>query len=240
MPSRSEVGHAKNVSNLETLISHCSSLGSAYNPSNESISLINLISFHDECKTAVATVKTTEATFNEIEGNRKEAFMPLKKLSTKVLAALKASGVPATVMKDASTINRKLQGRRAKNEPVYQLAEITKMDKISVSQQSYDMLIDHFDKLIALLEIEALYSPNEQLLTVQGLIDYKNELTIKNTAVKNSYTSYKNALIARNKKLYDQGGLITRVTLVKNYIKSIFGTSSPEYKTINSIRFKAD
>ena len=46
-------------------------------------------------------------------------------------------------------------------------------------------------------------------------------------------------MIARNKRLYDpQTGLVERAQVVKNYVKSIFGASSPEYKLINKLRFK--
>ena len=45
--------------------------------------------------------------------------------------------------------------------------------------------------------------------------------------------------MARNKKLYNaETGLVARAQLVKNYVKSVFGASSPEYKLINKLSFK--
>ena len=101
------------------------------------------------------------------------------------------------------------------------------------------MQIDHLEKLIELVDVEPKYNPNEIPLQIATLTNYKTQLETINTAVKNSYTPYSNAMIARDKKLYDPAtGLVARAQLVKNYVKSIFGASSPEYKQINKLRFK--
>ncbi len=251
MASTSETGHAKNVANLETLISYCTGHGTTYNPTNPEITLPALTTLLNNSKVALKLVKTTETPFNEVEGQRQLTFKPLKPLATKVLSALKSSAVSSTVLTDAQTINRKIQGRRADNPTTEnpKTTETTKTpettnaltpkDKISVSQQSYDMQIDHFDRLIELTLIQPKYKPNETPLQTATLTNYKTELQAINSAVKNAFTPYANAIIARNKILYNpQTGLINTVQSVKNYIKSIFGASSPEYKLINGLSFR--
>lgn len=239
MASTSETGHSKNVSNFETMISYCTGYGVTYNPSNSDILLSELTTLHTDSKASVKLVKTTETPFNDVEGQRKLIFKPLKPLSTKVLGAIRSSGAPSTVIADAETINRKIQGKRAGNSVVETPTEEAPKDKISVSQQSYDMQIDHLEKLIELVDVEPKYNPNEIPLQIATLTNYKTQLETINTAVKNSYTPYSNAMIARDKKLYDPAtGLVARAQLVKNYVKSIFGASSPEYKQINKLRFK--
>ena len=239
MASTSETGHSKNVSNLETMISYCTGYGVTYNPSNSDILLSELVTLYTDSKASVKLVKTTETPFNDVEGQRKLIFKPLKPLSTKVLGAIRSSGAPSTVIADAETINRKIQGKRADNSVVETPTEEAPKDKISVSQQSYDMQIDHLEKLIELVDVEPKYNPNEIPLQIATLTNYKTQLETINTAVKNSYTPYSNAMIARDKKLYDPAtGLVARAQLVKNYVKSIFGASSPEYKQINKLRFK--
>ncbi len=239
MASTSEVGHTKNVDNFETLISYCTGYEALYNPSNTNITIPNLTTLFDESKASVKLVKTTESPFNNIEGQRKLVFKPLRPLATKVLGALRASGAPATVIADAETINRKIQGKRADNTIVVPQPGETPKNKISVSQQSFDMLIDHFEKLIELIAIELRYNPNEEPLKVANLIDYKKQLEIINTKVKNAYTPYRNAMIARDKMLYNpETGLVAISQLVKNYVKSVFNASSPEYKLINKLHFK--
>ena len=239
MASTSETGHSKNVSNFETMITYCTGYGTTYNPSNSDISLAEITTFHTDSKASLKLVKTTESPFNDVEGQRKLIFKPLKPLATKVMGALKSSGVPTTVFADAETINRKIQGKRADNTPVVTPVGEEPKDKISVSQQSYDMQIDHLDKFIELVTVEPKYNPNEIPLQVATLNNYKTQLETINTAVKTVYVPYKNAMIARDKKLYTpETGLVAIAQLVKNYVKSVFGASSPEYKLINALRFK--
>lgn len=239
MASTSETGHTKNVSNFETMITYCTGYGATYNPSNILLSLPEVTTMHTNCKLVLKTVKTTESPFNDIEGQRKLIFKPLKPLSTQVLGALRSSGAPASVIEDAETINRKIQGKRAGNTTVVTPVGETPKDKISVSQQSYDMMIDHLEKLIEVVKIETKYNPNETPLKVATLNDYKTQLETINTAVKNAYTPYSNAMMDRDKKLYNlETGLVARAQLIKNYVKSIFTASSPEYKLINSLRFR--
>jgi hypothetical protein len=240
MASSSEVGHTKNVANFESLISYCTGFGAVYNPSNTNLNLTALTALHTESKVTLKSVKTTKATFDEIEGERKVLFKPLKPLSTKMLGALKSSGAASTVIDDAKTINNKIQGRRANIGSATPTTNAETKDTISASQQSYDLQIDHFEKLIELLTTEPKFNPNETPLKLVTLTTYKTKLETANTAVKNAYTPYSNAMIARDIKLYNpENGLVERSKLVKNYVKSIFGASSPEYKQINKLRFKS-
>ena len=239
MASTSETGHAKNVSNFETMISYCTGYGVTYNPSNSEILLTELTTLHNQSKATVKDVKTAKAPFDDVDGQRKTLFKPLKPLSTKVIGALRGANAPATVIADAETTNRKIQGKRADNSVAETPKDEAPKDKISVSQQSYDMQIDHFDKLIQLVTIEPKYIPNETPVKVVTLNDFKTQLETINTAVKNNYVPYSSAMIARGNKLYNpQTGLVARAQTVKNYVKSIFGASSPEYKLINKLRFK--
>jgi hypothetical protein len=239
MASTSETGHNKNVTNLETLIIRCEGLGGAYNPSNSLITIPSLTAFYQESKQLVKEVKTTEAPFNEVEGRRKLVFKPLKPTGTKVLNALKGANAPSSVVADAETINRKLQGKRADNSPTETPIGETPKDKVSVSQQSYEMQVDHFEKLIEVGTIEPSYNPNEVPLKIATLNAYKNELFAINTEVKTKYVPYSNALKNRNAKLYNpETGIVSVTQQVKNYVKSAFGATSAEYKSISKLVFK--
>ncbi len=239
MASSSETGHTKNVDNFETLITFCTGFGPAYNPSNPTLKIGNLTTFYQESQAAIKLVNTTEKPFSSVEGDRQLIFKPLKPLATKVVGALVASGVPSTVIADAETILRKIRGKRADNKEVPTPTGETPKNKHSVSQQSYDMLIDHFDNLIELLANQPNYNPNEDPLKVASLIDYLKKLNIINSKVKEAYTPYSNAMIARDKKLYTpETGLVAISSLVKNYVKSVFGASSPEYKQVKGLPFR--
>lgn len=239
MASNTETGHNKNVTNFETLIISCTGFGADYNPSNPIITIPVLATQHTEAKASVKEVKTTETPFNNVEGQRKTIFKPLKPTSTKVLNALKGASAPATVIADAETINRKIQGKRADNTTEEASTGETPKDKNSVSQQSYDMQIDHFEKLIELVDIEPKYNPNEEPLKIVTLTNYKTELETINTAVKTAYIPYKTAMQTRDIKLYaPETGLVDTAQTVKNYVKSVFGATSPQYKQISKLIFR--
>ena len=143
---------------------------------------------------------------------------------------------------DVKSTNNKIQGKRAKTieqpsaEALAKGAEPIKTS--STSQQSYDKLIDHFAQLIATLTAEPKYLPNENELKVATLNTMLTDLRTKNTAVINATTALSNARIARDKTLYAEiTGLIDVALDVKQYVKSLFGANSPQYKQVSALKF---
>jgi hypothetical protein len=245
MNSTSETGHAKNVANFEDLISFCTAYGTNYNPSKTSIKLPELNALYQSGLSSIALVTNAKNSFDNVTGIRQTAFIPLKPLATKVINALSATDALDTVVKDARTINRKLQGSRASSSDktvtttdasVTENAENSKT--ISASQQSYDRLIDSFAKLIDLLSAESNYAPNETGLRTTDLKSKLINLQETNTAVISKYTDYSNARIERDKIIYfSLNNMVDTALDVKKYIKSVFGATSPEYKQVSSLKF---
>ncbi len=199
MASTTETGHAKNVSNYEQLTIDCTALGTSYNPSNPAIKLTALTAQLTSGKNAIAAVNTAHAVNSNAIAARDIAFIPLSKLSTRILNALKASGTSIQVDDNAQTIVRKLQGRRATaklTDEEKKAAEAAgkPVNEISVSQMSFDNRLDNLDKLIKLLTSVTLYAPNEADLKVTALTTTYNDLKAKNLAVVNSETALTNAL----------------------------------------------
>ena len=239
MASNSETGHAKNIANFETLITRCAGYGTDYNPSNPLLDIDALRTLHTESKVDLNQVSVAKSPYDFIEGKRKTMFQPYGSLATQIMASLQSSGASETVINDAKTIYRKMQGRRAPGTMPETKEGETPKDRISVSQQSYDMKIEHLDKMIEHLNIETAYRPNEEKLKIESLKNYKQELEVINSKVKNAYVPYSQALNARNRKLYaPETGLVARAQLVKKYVKSIYKTQSPEYKMISKLPFK--
>jgi hypothetical protein len=233
--SVSETGHAKNIANFETEIAFCNGYGTLYNPTNPNLKIPNLQAKWETAKLKLKAVKDTKEPFDSVTGARQTVFKILKPLATKVINALVAQEAPETVVKDARTIIRKLNGKRAtpaNDDPKEQ-------NNISVSQQSYDRLVDSFEQLIVLAETETLYNPNEEDIKIINLKSILDDLSAANTAVRNAFVPYSNAIIERNNELYDaQSGLIYLAFDVKNYVKSVFGAASPQYRQISALVFK--
>jgi hypothetical protein len=76
-------------------------------------------------------------------------------------------------------------------------------------------------------------------LKITSLNTYLGTLNSTNAAAVLAHTNAVNAHIARNKILYTNvTGLCDIGEATKEYIKSVFGSTSPEYKQVRSIKFK--
>jgi hypothetical protein len=242
MPSTIETGHAKNVATFEDLISFCTGYGATYNPSKAAIKLAALNTLLTGAQAALQAVKPAKTTYDNATNAREIVFKPVRPLATKMINALAATDAAQQTIDDARTINNKVQGRRAKAidapTPEAVAAGAQPVKTSSTSQQSYDKMIDHIAQLIALLTAEPKYLPNENELKVASLNTLLSDMKAKNTAVINAYTAVSNVRIARDKFLYaDISGLVDTALAVKQYVKSLFGATSPQYKQVSKLKF---
>ena len=238
MSSTSEVGNLKNVTNFGTLISFTTGYGANYAPSNTAIQLTELNTKKTTAESDLELVKDTEIPLNKIRGERIALFEPLKRLSTRVIGVFQSCGATKETIEKAIAINRKIQGKRAPGLPKTKIDGKDNPDTISTSQQSYDRQADFFLELIKLAESEAKYNPSETELTTANMKIYQQQLFIINQTVKDIYIPYSNAIIALDKTLYTpETGLVDLAYTTKNYIKSAFGASSPQYKQVSGIKF---
>lgn len=249
MASTSETGHDKNVANFENLISFCSGYGLTYNPSKVSLKVPSLQTQLGSCKTNITAVTNASVAFNNATNTRMTAFDGLKALSTRLVNALDVTNASKELVKDAKTVNAKIQGakltkadagKNGKTIAIDPNAPVNETPKsISASQQSYSSLIEHFAKMIAILSTEPTYLPNENDLKIVNLNTQLTNLKNTNTAVVNAYTTVSNARISRNQSLYNTvNGLVETSKEVKKYVKSVFGASSPQFKQVSGIEFK--
>lgn len=241
MKSTSETGHAKNIANFQDLISFCQGYGTSYNPAKESLKIVQLQAQYQLALDKLNATKSQKVTFGNATNERRNAFADLKPLSTKIVNALAVSGADVLAVNNAKSVNKKIQGASSKKTQIAQVdsENSTTSSGISTSQQSYDRLIDHFANLIEVLQQNTAYSPNENDLKVTSLQTKLNHLQIKNTDLINAYTLYSNAMIERNQSLYSPlSGLVQTAKEVKQYVKSVFGTTSPQYKQISGLEFK--
>ena len=233
-----ETGHAKNVANFEDFISFVTGYGPTYNPTKNSIKLTALNALFTSAKADILNVTTKTIAFNNATNARALLFEPIRVLATRLVNAFVATDATTEMIKDAKSINRKIQGKRAKEVQAPADPNAPAPNTISASQQSYDQLIEHFTKLIELLKSEPSYAPNEVDLKIVTLTAQLAALKVANTNVSTTYAAVSNARIARDKTLYkDKTGLYDITGEVKNYVKSLYGATAPEYKQISKIKF---
>ena len=150
MASASEVGHAKNIANLNLLNTNILELGSVYLPSNPKLQLANLKNLYTNSLTQQASVNNLLAPYSVAVNEREVIFKPLNRDLTKLRKAYKATeGVTTVQLEDFMTIVRKLKGIRKTS-----IKESTNPEEAqvnySVSQLSYDQRTNNMDSLISL------------------------------------------------------------------------------------------
>lgn len=243
MSTTYETGHAKNVANFEALITAVTAHGSVYNPSVHAIKIAILKEQQAAIKQAADKVNAALANYGNAVALRDQGYEPLRKLSSRIISALKATDAPQQVIDNAITNHRKLTGTRASAK--LGQAEIAalktagkEVKQVSASQQSFDNVLDALDKQVKLLAAIPQYQPNEANLKVATLEDLWTALQTKNTAVWTAKTVLDTARIERNQMMYaPETGIIAISIDVKNYIKSLFGLSSQQYKQLSALSF---
>ena len=239
MAKVSETGHAINVANFQSVIDSVVGYGVTYNPSKTILKLVNLNTKIDAEKINLAAVIIKNTDYNDAVDNRFAEFEDLRPLSTRIISALTATDASDKKIDDAKTYNRKIQGKRAKPLPAAPVVPNPPAPTtISVSQQSYNQKVQHFDGLVSVVSTEPTYTPNENDLKVATLTTKGADMLAKNNAVGTAFTGISNARMKRNKGLYTvKTGLVAIADGVKDYVKSIYGYASPEYKQISKIQF---
>lgn len=235
MASTAETGHAKNIANEKSLNEINGGFGAGYAPSNPLLMQATMVLQHTACNGLQGTVNAQNGIFKPLVNARQIEFKPVKPTARKVRSFAKSCGASAEWYKDVNTRVTKLLGERAEK------ATPTEADPAgtSSSQQSFDNTVDNFQALVELLANEPLYAPNEVALKVVTLTAKHAALDSANNAVKAGVVPYNNAVIARNKALYKKTiGLCDVSQASKDYVRSAFGFTSPEFKLVSKFKFK--
>lgn len=235
MASSTETGHAKNIANLKLLNEINAGFGGAYKPSNPLYDLAAMLAKHSACNGLQGDVNTQKGVFEPFQNARVAEFKDAQKLARRLRTAAKTSGAGKGFYIDVNKIVTKILGERAgKATPT-----ATDPSGTSASQTSFDNTVNNFDALAKMLAGETKYGPNEADLTVAATTAKTAALDSSNNNVKQAAPLYNKAIINRNKGLYaDETGLCAVGQGSKDYVRQVFGFSSPEFKMVTKIQFK--
>lgn len=239
MASTSEVGHAKNIANLNLLNTNIAALGNIYNPSNPKLQLAYLQNLYTTAFNHQESVNNLVAPYSIAVDEREIIFKPLNRELTKLRKAYKATdGVTAVQLEDFMTVIRKLKGVKKATTKTSTDSEEAQ-NAHSTSQMSYDQRTNTMDLLISLLQNTANYNPNEveyQVATYQA----KKALMLQKTQdVANAFIPLNNARSTRNATLYNNDdNLVDIANKAKDYLFTILDVNSAQYKAISKIKFK--
>ena len=236
MASNSEVGHAKNVANLQKLIQQVS-VFSNYNPPVEYLKISELETLYNQALQQLGEVDTKRNAYKDAIYARQVAFEDLKETSTKIINQLEILNLSQGKIDQAKSLNREIQGSKIKKVPNPD-QPVPDADPHSTSRQSYTQLAANFSTLLELLSTLPEYQPNEEELTVAKLTDYNNTLLSSTLPVDQTLAEFNNQLIQRNNLFYKEDtGLYSIAQNVKKYVKSVYGATSPEFAAVSDIKF---
>ena len=236
MPSTSEVGHAKNVANLQKLTEQVN-VYTLYNPPVDNIKVANLQTLYTTASTKLNEVEDKRNNNKNAITLRQSAFENLKSTATKIINHLGILGLPQGTIDQAKSLNRLIQGGQKKaTTPPEEGKEETRT--VSTSRQSYTQMADNFGILLQLLATITNYNPNEDDLKLANLTTYHASLMSSTQAVDQTEAELNVKLIERDQILYAEStGLYSIAQNVKKYVKSVYGAGSPEYTNVTSIKF---
>lgn len=233
MASQSEVGHARNVANLQKLTEQNTAY-TLYNPPIPNLEIANLQTLYTAAVAEIADVENSRIANRAAIANRQIAFENLKPLATRIINFIDILGVEQGILSQAKSFNRSIQGytNRSARTPGEE------GDTVSTSRQSYTQQAETFGNLIRLLETIPTYTPNEDDLKIPSLTTYQQSLVAATQPVDQTEATLKVKMIGRDTLLYADGtGLYDTAQNVKKYVKSIYGADSPEFANVSSIKF---
>jgi hypothetical protein len=239
MSSTSEVGHAKNVANLQKLIEQIT-VYTLYNPPVDNIKIANLQTLHTNAVAKLAEVEEKRTANKNAIAQRQTAFENLKATATRIINLLDILGLPEGTINQAKALNRTIQGtsKKSKSSETPDSGQPSTNNPISTSRQSYTQQAENFGILLQLLATITSYTPNEDDLKLINLTPYHASLVSATQPVNQTEAELNVKLTERNQILYTENtGLYDIAQNVKKYVKGIYGATSPEYANVSTIKF---
>ena len=236
MSSTSEVGHAKNVANLQKLTEQVT-VYTLYNPPVENLTVESLQTLYITASAKLTEVEDKRLANKNAIASRQSAFENLKSTSTKIINHLGILGLSEGTLDQAKSLNRVIQGGQKKTTtPPDENGEPS--NTVSTSRQSYTQMAENFGILLQLLATISTYNPNEDELKLTNLTTYQSSLVSSTQSVDQTEAELNAKFIERDNILYADGtGLYTIAQNVKKYVKSLYGATSPEYANVSAIKF---
>ena len=236
MSSQSEVGHAKNVANLQKLTEQVT-VYTLYNPPVENLTVESLQTLYTTASAKLTEVEDKRLANKNAITLRQSAFENLKPTSTTIINHLGILGLSEGILDQAKSLNRVIQGGKKKTTtPPDENGQPS--NPLSTSRQSYTQMAENFGILLQLLSTIPAYNPNEDELKLINLNTYKDSLVSATQSVDQTEAELNTKLIERDNLLYADGtGLYSIAQNVKKYVKSLYGATSPEYANVSNIEF---
>jgi len=233
------MSNLKNVEAFNGLIGICTGYGGAYSPGSSNLRIESLLELLNQARHALRQVSLSKTGYESATNAREVKFMEIRKLSSRILAELRSSGVLPQTVADAAAMVRKMKGRvkAEKPEATSQVeSSLPVVYRPRVNGSDFESVVYHFEKLIATLEAEPKYAPGVAGLKLEALQQQVGELRAANQAVVNAINAWHMARSERDALLYTGTESVhKRAMAVKQQLKAIFGYNSDAVEAASRI-----
>jgi hypothetical protein len=243
MSSTFQQGHVHNKANFQILVKTVETFGEKYNPSQQRLQLATLRALLASAQDALQNLRSTEAATSAVRAERWTAFDALDPLAIRLKNAVIVGGAEQMIIDKISSLVKKIHGQRVIPDLIDEERNAVEtvgktVPENSAAQIGVDDQIVHFDNFIKTLEAIKTYAPKEDELKVENLKLFCQELIDKDNTVKRAEIIEDRVLSFRNEVFYtDVSGMVDVASDVKLYIKSVFGNTSSEYKSLAGLKF---
>lgn len=234
MASTSETGHAINIAQYKLIIDTVTTFGSLYAPTNINLTVAKMTSqWSDEAALQSAYLDAWDKTKMPINA-REILYLKMDSVTRRSKSVYISSDATKQDKDNAKKIAAKILGDNVK---VKKLANgEPDPAHISNSQLSFVNKAGNFEQLLNIYAVDSNYDTNEADLKLTAMQSLLSDIKAANETVNG-----KNVEAGKFRKLRDHGlydvetGIIDRSLACKEYVKGLFGASSPEARSVTKI-----
>jgi len=234
----------QNVDNMEVFTEKAITFEPAFNPSDARLSIQNQKQVKVSGDKALLGVALAERTSEDIATTRNAAFDALDPFVTRLINAVRISDAPAQTIEHGDSIVREYRNQRATEiVPPAKTAEGSDEEESArtnkMRNSSFNTKIENYRNLVLLVNAIVGYKTNETDLTVEAISERLDDLKRVNSACITAEAELEAARKLRDIVLYGaKTGLVDVAMDSKLYVKSAYGATSTQYKSISGITFR--
>lgn len=242
--SSNQTSIGSNLTNAEELIDRVSSFGPKYNPVPVAFTIPGLTQLKTSAETLVNNAKTAENVWKNSTSARSLVFDSADGLVTRAFNAYSISGASEQSIQQAESKVHVYRSIRVSEKPTAEEIATAKAEgkelKTNVQHNAtFEKRVENFGDFVDFLDNSGHYGPNETDISIAGLQAKHEEMKSNNKICSQNAIELDKARMLRDTVMFSKGtGLVDISMGVKKYVKSAFGATSVQYKSISYLKFR--
>lgn len=242
--SSKQASISANLTNAEELIDRVSSFGPKYNPVPIAFTIPGLTQLKTSAETLVNIANTAENVWRNSTMTRSLIFDSVDGLVTRAFNSYSISGAPEQSIQQAESKVHAYGNVRVSDKPTEEEKAAAKAEgkelKTNVQHNAtFEKRVENFGDFVDFLGNSGHYGPNETDISIAGLKAKHEEMKSNNKICSQNAIELDKARMLRDTVMFSKvTGLVDISMGVKKYVKSAFGATSVQYKSISYLKFR--